>query len=63
VCSTQRVRGIDSAEAQRAIPRLKIVGCQSGVFGDSSEDALAEFLIVVEGEDKVLPIRMRQRAM
>jgi hypothetical protein len=33
------------------------------VFGDSSEDARAEFLIVVEGEDKVLPIRTRQRAM
>jgi hypothetical protein len=59
------VCGIDSAEAeaQHAIPRLKIVGCQSGVFGNSSEDSRAEFLIVVVDENNVLPIRTRQRAV
>lgn len=38
---------------------LQIAGCQSGVLGDSSEEARAEFLIVVKGEDEVRPIRTR----
>ena len=33
------------------------------MLGDSGKDARAQFLVVMKGEDEVLPIRPRERAM
>ena len=58
-----RMRLIEATPSFPVSSLLQVAGCQSGVLGDSSEDARAEFHIVVKGEDEVRSIRVRERAM